>query len=444
MTESTEKSVLSSCLKELESLGGFYVVLRNWATLPDSLGGSDLDVCIWLERGVLGRNYSKHVVERLRKAGICFIFYGRILGAPKIGLIGYDKEKRWDAVQMDVFLDGVFFHNVEMLRQGVLKKHKIEYQGVSVLDKDIGNLLSLIKENLNNGVVAQKYWDAALSGYLKLKYNLDEMIPIVNRRYALCLESMFLRGEFPSISDLVKLQHLWFIPLHERISNLYNRAYDGILRFFRRPGITIAFLGCDGAGKTTVIDVVRPVLEKLYHHGVFYEHMRPNWLPQLGAIAGRSSQIGPTLNPHASKPSGRMMSCLRLGYYWLDYTIGFFLKIYPRLVRKACCFVFDRYYSDFWIDPLRARLSLPVWLVRMMELFVPNPDITFCLVADVEKILNRKPELPRYEVERQIHVFQQLASERRGYHLIDTGKTIATSQDDVLKVITSFLKQRYK
>ena len=68
-----------------------------------------------------------------------------------------------------------------------------------------------------------------------------------------------------------------------------------------KVGLTIAFIGTDGSGKSTIIDHVVPWLNSININGVHYEHLRPNWLPPLRALKGSSTSdktenmfVGPT------------------------------------------------------------------------------------------------------------------------------------------------------
>lgn len=61
-------------------------------------------------------------------------------------------------------------------------------------------------------------------------------------------------------------------------------------RFIHPIGYTIAFMGTDGAGKTTVINAVTPILNEAFHKGVHYEHMRPNCLPALAVLFGKKAR----------------------------------------------------------------------------------------------------------------------------------------------------------
>ena len=175
--------------------------------------------------------------------------------------------------------------------------------------------------------------------------------------------------------------------------------------------ISIAILGTDGAGKTTVINAVKGKLGQNGSCRIFYEHMRPNWLPALGVATGQREKGDGVIvtDPHALKPSGFVGSVVRLAYYWLDYSLGYWIKTRPILKTSGQICIFDRYYYDLMIDPRRMRIELPSWILRFAFIWVPKPNLVICLGADPQVLYARKPETSLAEVSRQVKDLKQLA-----------------------------------
>ena len=106
-------------------------------------------------------------------------------------------------------------------------------------------------------------------------------------------------------------------------------------RVINPSGFTIAVLGVDGSGKSSVIEGMCPILEKIFDVRTCCEHMRPNFLPSLASLLRRPIQKGPMLEPHGGKPSGFYGSLLRLSYYTIDYIVGYWAKIFPAIVKRS-------------------------------------------------------------------------------------------------------------
>ncbi len=202
-------------------------------------------------------------------------------------------------------------------------------------------------------------------------------------------------------------------------------------------------MGTDGSGKSTIIDAICPVLEQSLHTKPLYEHLRPNLLPSLARVFGRPVSEGPVTNPHGSKPSGLCGSLLRLCYYTTDYILGYWLKVFPVMVKSPCLYIFDRYFYDYYIDPRRGRIALPHWIPKALGLLIPKPDIILCLGAEPQIVHERKPELPLAEIERQTQALRKFCEGNARAVWIDTGCSAEKSVDQALEAVTARMAARY-
>lgn len=207
--------------------------------------------------------------------------------------------------------------------------------------------------------------------------------------------------------------------------------------------VTIAFLGTDGSGKTTIINAVFQMIEEKYGIIVNYEHMRPNYLPSLAVAMGKKKNDEDQqvcTDPHASIPSGLIGSIMRLSYYWLDYTWGYFRKVANS---KNAIWFFDRYYYDYLFDQRRARLNMPEWIIKMYGFFVPRPDLILCLGGDPEKIYTRKPETSLEEVKRQTKILKMFCNSHKNAVWVDTTMKPEESIDAAMTAIIKMLSKRF-
>jgi thymidylate kinase len=148
---------------------------------------------------------------------------------------------------------------------------------------------------------------------------------------------------------------------------------------------TVAFLGQDGSGKSTVISKLVSMHKTLGYAGVVVYHLRPQFL---------KGQYGASVvdNPHAQAARGALFSAVKLLFFMLDYRISnFLLKL-----KKGCgdkLIIFDRYYYDILVDPARYRFKRPYCLARLVSRMIPKPDVLFLLDVPAEVALSRKAEL---------------------------------------------------
>src|SRR5690606_24313917 len=102
-------------------------------------------------------------------------------------------------------------------------------------------------------------------------------------------------------------------------------------RFFRLPGVTIVFLGPDGSGKSSVIP---KVIENLRHSFTPDKGLQVHWKPVVFFPTRRRNRA-PTTNPHAQPPRSGLSSFAFLAYHWVEFYLGYWLRIRPVLFRNG-------------------------------------------------------------------------------------------------------------
>lgn len=422
---------------ELNSNNINYAVLRNYKLLPNSCGKSDLD--IYVSSKDVTQFYE--IVSHVSKITNCpLVSYTKDSNSPKLCYLGQS-----DGIQMDVFAGAITYKSNVMIPEETIEENTIVYNGIRVLDKDFGNIIALIKEILNNGKCSEKYIDPVIEN--KDKYTKDYLT-----RNLKIFSKEFVNLLCESIKDeKIKecIQALCNNGRNSFKSNFTDKAKAMLSKFrrlFRHPGYTIAFLGTDGSGKSTVINAITPILNEAFHNGIRYEHMRPNHLPSLAVFMGKKKSDEPATvcsNPHGSKPAGLAGSLLRISYYMLDYTWGYFRKVFLDKAFKTHIWIFDRYYYDYLIDPRRGRISLPKWFLKFYGFFVPTPDLILCLGGDPEKIYARKPETSLEEVTRQTKVLKKFCDSNKKAVWVDTTTTPQESIDTAMKAIQEMMRKRF-
>ena len=163
----------------------------------------------------------------------------------------------------------------------------------------------------------------------------------------------------------------------------------------RKPsrGRWIAFFGPDGVGKSAVIEQLKDQIGSEFS-GITEFHFRP--------MFGRShADRHPVIDPHGHAPRRRFLSRLKLAYWLLDCWLGYLFLIGPGL-RLSRLVIFDRYFPDILVDPLRYRLP-PSCLrfAKRLTRLAPRPDLHILLDAPAEVVQARKAEVSGSESQRQ-------------------------------------------
>lgn len=422
---------------EMNSNGIRYAVLRNYESLPESCGGSDLD--IFVSSNDITK-LGEIILKVSNSLNASLVSYTASNKCPKLCYLNTE-----EGIQMDIFVGAITYKTSVIVSEETIEENTRIYNGIKVLDDSLGNIIAFIKEILNNGKCKDKYIVTITEN--KEKYDKNNLA-----KNLAAFDDKFIDTLYESIkSDKIKesilvLTDLGRKGIRRKSSKNISTFLSKILRLFKQPGYTIAVLGTDGSGKSYIINSITPILNEAFHNGIRYEHMRPNYLPSLAVAMGKKKADEPTgvcSNPHGSKPSGFIGSLIRLTYYWIDYTWGYFKKVFLDKAFKTHVWLFDRYYYDYYIDQRRARLNLPSWIIKLYGLFVPAPDLTICLGGDPEKIYARKPETSLEEVKRQTEVLKEFASTHKKAVWVDTTTTPEESIKATMDAIVKMMSKRF-
>jgi thymidylate kinase len=415
-----------------------YCVLRNYQKLPSSTAGSDLDILINKE--------DKHKFMQLIN-NLCSDCNGKIVSiiesdiCPRICLLGYDKSS-W-GIMIDLHYHEISYRGHTILsNKNIWNNIILNKNNISGLNKKSDALIGILKELLNNSTCADKYYNEFINYSLDEVF-LNEIFDDIKKPLIVPLLMEFETRKYSknTINDLKKVLQKFFPKQKKEIFTKISK----IFRIFKQPGYCIAFMGVDGSGKSTIIDNITPVLEDAFHNAIYYEHMRPNKLSSIAKLTGRRANFNSSVDdPHGSSVSGFGLSVLRWAYYMLDYTFGFYLKVWPKKSIRSCVWLFDRYYYDYLIDPKRSRINLPTWIFKLGQSIIPKPDLIICLGTSPLIIHQRKPELTLKEVKRQVLALKKFSIDNEYAVWIDTGKDIKSSSSDTLQAIIEMMSKRFE
>lgn len=209
--------------------------------------------------------------------------------------------------------------------------------------------------------------------------------------------------------------------------NLAQYCSDTFKQLMKSKGIILTFSGVDGAGKSTIIEHVKEILEKKFRKRVVVIRHRPSILPILSAITKGKEQAekdAASTLPRQGTNQNKLSSFVRFMYYYVDYLFG---QIYINFKYKYRGYVvlYDRYYYDFILDSKRSNIVINPSIVRFGYRFVYTPDLNFFLYADPDVILKRKQELSAETIMELTKKYKNLFSNyenrklNKNYHSIN-------------------------
>lgn len=207
----------------------------------------------------------------------------------------------------------------------------------------------------------------------------------------------------------------------------------------------IVFVGADGSGKSTQINVLDSKLSGQIE--VDLRRVRFNVLPRLGELLqfwrhlyAKSTETREHAEGYSNSqdiekyiygpPLPRWKIFICLSYEILDFMCG---QLEIRLGRKEKIFIFDRYFYDYFSELDWAQN--PKWFMKILMLFVPEPDYIIHLCNDAKVVRARKPELEEDEIAAVNERIFYLLCNKSNYHRINTTHSIAKTNEEICEVI---------
>ena len=190
--------------------------------------------------------------------------------------------------------------------------------------------------------------------------------------------------------------------------------------------IVISFMGVDGSGKSTLIELLRKKLKNKFKK-IKYVHLRPYLI-----LLDKSTVQA---NPHKTKKTWPiLLNFIRILYWLIIYRLFFYL--FANKPRQLI--IFDRYADDLMIDPIRYKFNLPNKITKFILNFFPNPSLWIVLNAPIKELEKRKKELPTKELKKQIRIYLNFAKQRKNSIVINTNNSVQSSLSLIIKKINNF------
>jgi thymidylate kinase len=214
---------------------------------------------------------------------------------------------------------------------------------------------------------------------------------------------------------------------------------------------TIALIGPDGAGKTTISRMLAD-----------YEPLRIKYL-YMGVAAESGNVVLPTTRlaewlkrrqpKRATRaPAGFRQPGMRAGLRSMARLANRLLEEwYRQLVSwyyqaSGCVVLYDRHYLfDFAreiVDPAAGETFEQRLHRRVLEAVYPRPDMVIFLDAPAELLFQRKGELTVPELERRRQAFLRQGERLSNFVRVDATRPITAVHDEVLEHVISICPQR--
>lgn len=185
----------------------------------------------------------------------------------------------------------------------------------------------------------------------------------------------------------------------------------------------VVFLGPDGAGKSTIMELVEARLNKSSEIASRF-YFAPGYLSRYRPKGGSTI----TTAPHEGRQYGTVLTAAKISLMLIEFTLGI-----RQLRRRHRVALFDRYIHDLLVDPRRYRMARVRWWMRAMMALAPKPDLLVVILAPAEVIHGRKQEVPLEETKRQVVAYAALALSFPNSLVVDNTCSPAATAETILE-----------
>lgn len=428
-----------------------YCVLRNYESLPEHVG-HDIDILL-NEKDLEIFNESINTVAESNRWEVVYtrnkyMFYTIMFY--KIDLSSVN------TLKLDVWTE-LSWRGAPYIDSEFVLDNTVEYKNFYIPRSGCEAAITSLKELTGGGNIPKKYYEKIKKLALVDKQGfLKSTVPIFGQ-YANKLYSAVTIGNWSMIDDNKVLIKNKIFSSNNKLRNVERTISFWKSEIVRRAknsihpkGSLIVFVGPDGSGKSTVINLVSSSLSEFYPK-IYKFHMRFNLFPEiktglgLTTVRKNNNSLPNSKKEKNTKERKSNVTLLRFLASWvvvLYYTIEFWLSNYTVWLtkRRSGLILFDRYYYDFFVQPSYRDI---IWRFRSILLFfVPKPDAVIYLKASPETVYKRKGELNIKEIETQDNYFSKILSSVKDSYIIDTEENnLDRINAEVCQIIINKFKQ---
>lgn len=434
----------------LENHGISYCICGNYQLLPYH---TDNDIDIWIDNHPLALSLLK---KSANDAGYSLYISNKTAnGSNNFFFKHYEASTFF--LHVDLLTEGAWKSIFPLIPAKIFNSSIIEHKGFKVANDHLSAAMHFIYPLLTLGLIREKYREE-IQRYCETTTFTSVMtfalgIKLSNQ-LILCIKNSDWNGIQAQVNFCRKTLIMRSIPRlfkPERIAITGHFISSVIERLNRPTGLSIVFIGPDGAGKTTTINSIGTRMNKICPRNMFRQlYWRPFLLPELNKIVHLRKQIEVRYDStdyfylrQKQINNGKLRKIvylIKFLYYWLDFVLGGG-KV-SAITSRGGVVCFDRYYHDQLVYPQRFGFSVNKTLMRFMSRFIYKPDIVFVLCPSSEVLLSRKQEMPLEEVQRQVIEYKKIAEFYNFIHLQSAGSITETS-DSIIDICLDFMSKRY-
>jgi thymidylate kinase len=342
-----------------------------------------------------------------------------------------DCRDRTDVVHLDFWSCFHWRGTVFIDNSVILSNTNRNEQGLWVGSQTLRAVISLVKDVLYKKEVYEKHRDLITNSLQSDPENFRKILnSVANTHLSDNMTDMIESCDWIAIGKKARVLRCFFFRQNlcknpfAYAKRLLVYIKNGIKVFlFGKYKLFVTFIGPDGSGKTTIAKGVvdRASTRKLFEH-TYYLHTKFPTLPPLAKIAANLGLISKASVERNARIARRLkpLPVWRSVIYPLYYGIGSFCGhfwVWKNKRRGGSLVVLDRYFYEYSIQD--EFINCPRWLLKIIAMFIPKPDLLIYLKARPETIFERKQELPLNIISRQVQLCEQIVTKANNGVVID-------------------------
>ncbi len=219
------------------------------------------------------------------------------------------------------------------------------------------------------------------------------------------------------------------------VAGQWRSLLRALYRSAKREGLSVAVLGPDGAGKSSIINAVRAGLAPVFPRTACW-----GFAPSLSRLLGRKPSS--TATPHALPPRSLTVSLIRVAYWSCYYALSQIVLTWQKM--RSVLVMYDRHFVDILIDSRRYRYGGPIWLVELLSRCIRSPDLTLLLDAPAEVLQQRKQEVPFEVTAQQRQAYLSLIKTVENGIIIDCSRPLEQVSANAIDIILCRLADKVR
>lgn len=294
--------------------------------------------------------------------------------------------------------------NYEGLPTDVLDPHDISKSGSYYLPKEEQIFFFVYRIALGESL--EKY-QRYLEDFVFEKVDKGHLLFLLDKvfRNPEDILSNVLNKDFSNLS----FEFTFFHNLSRAKMFMLNQGIRTIRHFLNigSKGVHIAVIGADGSGKTTAIQDSSEMLDKndiswdyISGRRFTFQVLPLNWI--FDVAEEKYSEKIKEDSKHARRYPSPFVKLITPFIYYLEYFLRALLKTRP-IKKEYEVVLSDRSFIDVIASPNTFTL-----IAKILYKLLPKPDVTIYLYNDLDTLDNRRPQHPRYDLMRQMKVYNSL------------------------------------